>query len=227
MLLDRHGIVSRETLESEREPGGFSAILPVLRALEEAGRVRRGHFIAGGTSAQFALPGAVDRLRAARAVEKTPQAVLLASLDPAQPYGATLPWPAAPGGRPRRAVGTTVVLVDGRATLFVERGGRQLVCFAPESTAEVGEAAAQGVAAAADPSSADGHPARLLAALRLLARSVARLGLRRLAVTRIDGEPALRSPLAPLLRSAGFRESERGFEADRLSPADRERAAAG
>src|SRR5690606_21653215 len=132
-----------------------------------------------------------------------------ASLDPAQPYGAALPWPPAPGGRPRRAVGTSVVLVDGRAALFLERGGRQLVCFAASSS---GEARAQGAAS----SSGEVDAARLLVALRLLARSVARLGLRRLAVTRIDGEPALRSPVAPLLRAAGFRESDRGFEVDRL-----------
>ncbi|MEZ4332542.1 MAG: DEAD/DEAH box helicase [Myxococcota bacterium] len=205
VLLDRHGIVSRDALEAEHEPGGFTAILPILRALEEAGRIRRGQFIQGGTSAQFALPGAVDRLRAARAAGDAPRAVLLASLDPAQPYGATLPWPAAPRGRPRRALGTSVVLVDGRAVLFVERGGRQIVCFGSMDSAAV----------VADERTADRR-----AALRLLARSVASLGLRRLSILRIDGEPALDSPLAPLVRAAGFRESERGFEADRLAPPD-------
>jgi len=188
-LLDRHGIVSRESLESEREPGGFGTIYPVLRALEEAGRVRRGHFSADVSSAQFALPGAVDRLRAAR--ERDGEARLLASLDPAQPYGAALPWPAARAGRPRRAVGTSVVLVDGRAVLFVERGGRQLIAFDAEEEAR-------------------------LAALRALAGGVARLGVRRLAVLRIDGEPALRSRFAPLLARAGFRASDRGFEVDRM-----------
>ncbi|MBK7952183.1 MAG: DEAD/DEAH box helicase [Deltaproteobacteria bacterium] len=195
-LLDRHGIVSRESLEIEREPGGFTALYPVLRELEEAGRVRRGHFSSGTTSAQFALPGAVDRLRAARAMPDEGRAVLLASLDPAQPYGAMLPWPERFVGRPRRAVGTSVVLVDGRAVLFVERGGRQVLCF-EDAEREAGEA-------------------RLLSALQRLVGSVAKLGIRRLAVDSIDGEPAHRSPRAELFRRAGFRESARGFEADRL-----------
>ncbi|MFO0691805.1 MAG: DEAD/DEAH box helicase [Myxococcota bacterium] len=209
-LLARHGILSRESLEIEREPGGFAAVYPVLRELEEAGRVRRGHFLAGSSSAQFALPGAVDRLRAARARPTEGRAVLLASLDPAQPYGGALPWPACGAGRPRRAVGTSVVLVDGRAVLFVERGGRQVLCF--EDAMDV---ASRGVASDETAAAAD---ARRLAALQLLAGSVARLGLRRLAVDSIDGEPALRSPRAELFRRAGFRESARGFEADRLTP---------
>jgi ATP-dependent Lhr-like helicase len=191
--------VSRESLASESERGGFGAIYPVLRELEEVGRVRRGHFSVGSTSAQFALPGAVDRLRAARERPASPAAILLASLDPAQPYGASLPWPDGQGGRPRRAVGTSVVLVDGRPVLFVEGGGRQVLCFdgVAESEAEFEEA--------------------LLAALRELAANVGRLGVRRLAVLRIDGEPALLSGRAPLFMRAGFRASDRGLEVDRLS----------
>ncbi|MBY0397975.1 MAG: hypothetical protein K2X91_16115, partial [Thermoleophilia bacterium] len=143
-------------------------------------------------------PGAVDRLRAARATQAAPRAVLLASLDPAQPYGGALPWPESAGGRARRAVGTSVVLVDGWASLFVERGGRQVLCF-EDGSSEAGNA-------------------RLVAALRLLAASVARLGLRRLSIGTIDGEPALGSHRADCFRRAGFRESARGFEADRIAP---------
>ncbi len=197
-LLARHGIVSRESLAIESERGGFGAIYPVLRELEEVGRVRRGHFSEGVTSAQFALPGAVDRLRAARERPASPVAILLPSLDPAQPYGAALTWPEGTGGRPRRAVGTSVVLVDGRAILFVESGGRQVLCF-------------DGVGV-----SATENEAALLAALRELAANVGRLGVRRLAVLRVDGEPALLSGRAPLFLRSGFRASDRGLEVDRL-----------
>ena len=93
VALDRHGIVSREAFGLEAFEGGFGSIYPVLREMEEAGRIRRGHFVAGGTSAQFALPGAVDRLRAMRDETGAPSAVLIAATDPAQRHGATLAWP--------------------------------------------------------------------------------------------------------------------------------------
>ena len=108
--------------------GGFAGVYPVLRALEEAGRIRRGYFVDGLGAAQFALAGAIDRLRAAREPDaERPRVDLLAAADPAQPYGAALPWPRRGDDdrRPfQRAAGAHVVLVDGAAVLYVERGGK-------------------------------------------------------------------------------------------------------
>src|SRR5690606_34346552 len=92
-LLERHGIVARETAAVESIPGGFAAIAPVLRSMEESGQVRRGYFVEGLGGAQYAFPGAVDRLRAVRAEPEEPVAVVLAATDPANPYGQVLPWP--------------------------------------------------------------------------------------------------------------------------------------
>jgi len=126
VLLDRHGVLTREAVRGEGVPGGFAGVYPVLRAMEDAGRIRRGYFVAGLGGAQFALPGAVDRLRAFRegAAEGQPAALVLAATDPANPYGASLPWPVK---GPQRAAGAFVVLVDGLPSLYVERGGRGLV----------------------------------------------------------------------------------------------------
>jgi ATP-dependent Lhr-like helicase len=191
-LLERHAIVSRECLEGEAIAGGFGTVYPVLREMEEAGRVRRGHFCVGASSAQFALPGVVDRLRAFRGRPVSPQAVVLAALDPAQPYGAQIPWPALRSGRARRAVGTAVVLVDGAPVLFVERGGRSLLSFADEI-----------------------DDARRLAALGALAAAAGRLGVRRLSVEQVDGAPAREGPFAALFERAGFRSGYRGYEIER------------
>src|SRR5207253_10434351 len=120
MLLERHGVVSREAAAAEAIPGGFAAVSPVLRAMEEAGKVRRGYFVGGLAGAQFALPGAIDRLRAERPdapgfddESSGPDVVVMAALDPANPYGALLPWPDDATSRPRRAAGAQVVLVGG------------------------------------------------------------------------------------------------------------------
>jgi ATP-dependent helicase Lhr and Lhr-like helicase len=130
VLLERHGIVTRESVRGEGVPGGFAGVYPVLRAMEEAGRIRRGYFVAGLGGAQFALPGAVDRLRGFRdgEAEGQPGAVVLAATDPANPYGVALPWPVK---GPQRAAGAFVVLVGGRAALYVERGGKGLVSLRP------------------------------------------------------------------------------------------------
>jgi ATP-dependent Lhr-like helicase len=200
-LLERHAIVSRESLEGEAIAGGFGAIYPVLREMEEAGRVRRGHFCAGASSAQFALPGVVDRLRAFRGRPASPQAVLLASLDPAQPYGAQIPWPALRSGRARRAVGTAVVLVDGAPVLFVERGGRSLLSFADAFSDALDDAVGD---------------ARGLAALSALAVGAGRLGVKRLSIEQVDGAPAREASFAALFERAGFRVGYRGYEIDRL-----------
>ena len=112
-LLDRHGVLTREAAQAEEVAGGFSAVYEVLRAMEEAGKVRRGYFVEGLGAAQFAVPGAEDRLRALREPPAEPVAALLASTDPANPYGAALPWPERVGVRPARSAGTSVVLIDG------------------------------------------------------------------------------------------------------------------
>jgi ATP-dependent Lhr-like helicase len=128
VLLERHGVLTREAVRGEGVPGGFAAVYPVLRAMEEAGRIRRGYFVAGLGGAQFALPGAVDRLRGFRDPPRPAKATLLAATDPANPYGVALPWPVK---GPQRAAGAHVVLIDGEAALYVEKGGRGLVALRP------------------------------------------------------------------------------------------------
>jgi ATP-dependent Lhr-like helicase len=127
VLLDRHGVLTREAVRGEGHPGGFAGVYPVLRAMEESGRARRGYFVAGLGGAQFALAGAVDRLRA-RPDEEGVKALVLAATDPANPYGVALPWPIK---GPQRAAGAYVVLLDGAPSLYLERGGRALVALRP------------------------------------------------------------------------------------------------
>ena len=169
-LLERHGIVTREAVMAESVEGGFAAVYPVLRALEESGRIRRGYFIDGLGAAQFALAGAIDRLRASRDGEgSAPRIDLLAAADPAQPYGAALAWPRRDDAdrRPfQRAAGAYVVLVDGAPVLYLERGGSGLVTFPAAADAE--------------------RLSRALAALRVL---VVDGRLRELVVSKVDGEP--------------------------------------
>ena len=139
VLLERHGVLTREAVAGEAVDGGFSAVYPVLRAMEEAGRIRRGYFVDGLGAAQFALPGAVDRLRGLR--DQPGEAVgdhgrvvhLLAAADPANPYGAALPWPRRAGDDRRsfqRAAGAYVALVDGEAVLYLDRGGTSIQVLA-------------------------------------------------------------------------------------------------
>ncbi len=191
-LLERHGVVTREAVMAESLPGGFSAVYPVLKAMEEAGRARRGYFVAGLGAAQFALPGAVDRLRAERDAPEAPHVLVLAAADPAQPYGAALAWPRREGDDRfslQRAAGAYVVLVDGAAVLYLERGLRSIVTLP----------------AANDPASA-AH------ALGTLQQLVAPIGsYRELVIERIDREPVAASVLAEPLRALGFRPSYRGY----------------
>ena len=126
-LLERYGVLTREAALGEGLEGGFAGVYPVLKALEERGRVRRGYFVAGLGAAQFALPGAVDRLRSHRELTHR-RRVVLAATDPAQPYGAALPWPES-DGRPARAAGAHVVLIDGELAAYLERGGHSLATF--------------------------------------------------------------------------------------------------
>jgi len=186
-LLERHGVLTREAVLAEEVPGGFAGIYPVLRAMEEAGRIRRGYFVAGLGAAQFALPGAVDRLRALRKgpgeEPREPEVVPLGAADPAQPYGAALPWPAS-AGRPARVPGAYVVLVEGEPAAFLERGGRSLLTFP----------------AAERPGWEEG-----LVALVKDGR------VRKVELARIDEGPATASPHAPRLLAAGFAEGYRGL----------------
>jgi ATP-dependent Lhr-like helicase len=193
-LLDRHGIVTREAVASEGIDGGFSAVYPVLRALEEAGRIRRGYFVDGLGAAQFALAGAIERLRALREVARSAgerDAHLLAAADPANPYGAAIAWPRRgdTDRRPlQRAAGAYVVLVDGVATVYLERGGGTL----------------QTLPAADDPESA-------IVALRALGELVADQRVRELVITKIDGMPVAESPFRERLLEAGFVAGYRGL----------------
>ena len=182
-LLERHGVVTREGVRAEGVPGGFAAVYPVLRALEEAGRARRGWFVAGLGAAQFALPGAIDRLRSLRTPDAG-KALLLAATDPAQPCGAALPWPDGPG-RPARAAGAYVVLLDGEPAAYLDRAGRSLLSF------PAAERAVTWIDAIVE-----AHKCGRLPALEL---------------ERIDDSPARTSPIAPHLRSAGFADGYRGL----------------
>ncbi len=135
-LLERHGVVTRGAVMSERTPGGFAAAYKVLSAFEETGRCRRGYFVEGLGAAQFGTAGAIDRLRRhlhdSDRPEK-PTAIALAATDPANPFGAALPWPPLESGhRPGRKAGAIVVLVDGTLTLYVERGGKTLLTFSDD-----------------------------------------------------------------------------------------------
>jgi ATP-dependent Lhr-like helicase len=127
VLLDRHGVLTREAVRGEGHPRGFAGVYPVLRAMEESGRCRRGYFVAGLGGAQFALPGAVDRLRADRR-DSGKRALVLAATDPANAYGLSLPWPVT---GPRRVAGAYVVLLDGLPCLYVEKGAKGLVALRP------------------------------------------------------------------------------------------------
>jgi len=202
VLLDRYGVVTRGAVGAERVPGGFAAVYRVLAAMEEAGRARRGYFVEGLGASQFATPGAVDRLRStgrplgsdarSRDGEGT-GTVVLAAADPANPFGAALPWPereqpVASGHKPGRKAGALVVLVDGDLVLYVERGGRSLLTWSDD-------------------------PERLQAAADALALAVRDGALGRLTVQRTDGEGVLTSdhPLGAALETAGFHATPGGL----------------
>jgi ATP-dependent Lhr-like helicase len=189
LLLERHGVLTRELVRAEGYPGGFSALYPALSALETLGAARRGYFVEGLGGAQFALPGAVERLRAQ---EEAPNAALvIATADPAQLYGAGLRWPDAEVRPPTRRAGAYLVSVGGRPALSVHAGGRTLRVV--------------------------GRPDDVQPALEALADAVRAGRLRKLSVDTIDGEPAVASPLAERLVALGFR---RGLHDFALAPGD-------
>ena len=127
LLLERQGIVTRDGVRAEGIPGGYGAVYADLRALETLGLCRRGYFVEGLGGAQFALGGAVERLRELRDRQEDGDALVLAAADPAQPYGGALPWPKRAGARAARHAGAFVVSLGGEPVLYVERGGRSLV----------------------------------------------------------------------------------------------------
>ncbi len=183
-LLERYGVLTREMALAEGAKGGFAGVYPVLKALEEKGRVRRGYFVAGLGAAQFAHSGAVDRLRGEREPDRDAEPVVLSAVDPAQPYGAALDWPPT-AGRPARTAGAYVVLHRGEPLVLLERSGRSLVSF---------------------PAARDDD--RWVDGLRSL---VAAGQVRRLEIGKIDGAPVLESDLSDALRGGGFVAGYRGF----------------
>jgi ATP-dependent Lhr-like helicase len=201
-MLERHGVVTRGAVVSERTLGGFAAVYKVLSAFEDSGRCRRGYFVEGLGAAQFGTAGAVDRLRTFAEVSagstdvpggaSKPEAVTLAATDPANPFGAALPWPdreTAGGHRPGRKAGALVVLVDGALTLYVERGGKTLLTWSDDATL-LGPAA------------------------QSLSEAGRRGALGRMTVERADGEQILgggSTPLREALDAAGFVSTPRGL----------------
>jgi ATP-dependent helicase Lhr and Lhr-like helicase len=172
---------------AEGVPGGFSSLYGELANLETIGTARRGYFVEGLGGAQFALGAAVERLRGLRSDEPAGPLVLAAT-DPANPWGATLPWPKreeGSGRRPARAAGAYVVSLDADPVLYVERGGKALVALR------------------------EPHEEWLRPALEALADAVRRGRMPRLGVERFDGEPVVGSELGALLIELGFRQGPR------------------
>jgi len=204
-LLARHGVVTREAIAAEAIPGGFGIVYPVLKGMEENGRIRRGYFVAGLGATQFALPGALDLLRSMRDAADDVEIAVLAATDPANPYGATLKWTtvaadrksaAAEAGRgPTRSVGATVILVNGALVAYLARGDRVLLTFLP-----------------------DAEPDR-----SKVARAVANVLIERarsggdaprgMLIEEIDGATPSQHPMAAFLREAGFIAGALGFQA--------------
>jgi len=184
LLLERYGIVTREHALAEGIAGGFALLYDSFTALETLGVCRRGYFVEGLGGAQFALPGAVERLRGGT---HTGAPLVLAATDPAQPYGAVLPWPRRDDERrrPARVAGATVVLADAEPVLYVERGGRGLVTFV------------------------DPDDPRLATSFEALAAHVRSGRGGRLTLETLDGEPIVGSRHEPLLVELGFRQGPR------------------
>jgi ATP-dependent Lhr-like helicase len=180
LLLDRYGVVTRSAILAEGYPGGFSALYPVLSHLEETGRVRRGYFVEGLGGSQFALPGAVDRLRS----DPPRQLTVLAATDPANPYGASLPWPELEEGRLARDAGAYVLLWEGELVGYLDRGRRHLTVLADDMSVY----------------GSLGRGLSLIAARH-----------RRTTVNTVNGRPAPTSPIAPALAEWGFATAPRGL----------------
>jgi ATP-dependent Lhr-like helicase len=211
-LLARHGVVTREAVAADGVAGGFGIVYPVLKGMEENGRIRRGYFVAGLGATQFAMPGALDLLRSLRDAPDEVEIAVLAATDPANSYGAALKWPgrkqpqsaerapskdfSADAGRgPTRSVGATVILVNGALAAYLPRGDRQLVTFLPDTEPDrsrVGRAVAHVLI---DRARAGGDAPRGML------------------IEEIDGAPPSRHPLSPLLMDAGFVAGAMGLQA--------------
>ncbi|MDO6405665.1 ATP-dependent helicase [Pantoea phytobeneficialis] len=189
-MLDRFAVVSRGAAIAEQVPGGFPALQPVLRGLEDSGRLLRGRFVAGMGAAQFADHTVIDRLRQlANSPRQVGTPVALAVLDPANPFGVQLPWPLSlAGNRPTRRQGALVVIAAGRVLLYLPQGGKELMTFATNATFDEQHAA-------------------------VLALGVALRREKHLSFTleRVDGQPAGQSPLLAALKEAGFSRVPRGY----------------
>jgi ATP-dependent Lhr-like helicase len=193
-LIERYGVLTREIVASENIAGGFAGLYPVLKAMEDSGRVRRGYFVAGLGAAQFAAPGADERLRQPARCGDSPASptLVLAATDPANPYGAALSWPVGQGNvraRPQRAAGARVLLHEGRLLGFLGRTGQQLLTFLPTS----------------EPDRSEGR--------RILAETLAGLAAagRPVFLVRVDDGGPARSKLSPELLAAGFTPTSRGY----------------
>jgi ATP-dependent Lhr-like helicase len=184
LMLERHGIVTRETAIAEGIPGGFSAIYGELQNLELLGTARRGYFVEGLGGAQFALPGAVERLRSLPRAEG--ELLICAATDPANPYGATLPWPKLEGSRrAARTAGAYLALRDGVPLIYVERGGKGITRLAPLEGEELADILGE------------------------LAEAAREGRIEKLAVEKVDGEPVIGTELEQTLVAAGFRRQPR------------------
>jgi ATP-dependent Lhr-like helicase len=203
-LLTRYGVVTREAPALENVFGGFSAVYPVLRAMEDAGRIRRGYFVAGLGATQFAGGGAIDLLRSLREEPEQPESLLLAATDPANPYGAIVKWPESPFTM-SRSVGANVILVNGIMACYISRGEKQLYLFLPED-----------------------EPLRSMVG-REVARQLAALvqdrTRRAMLIAEINDEPASRSPMAPFLVEHGFAATGLGYQLRAVQPSSQSRNA--
>ena len=175
MLLERYGVLSKEAASAEGWTGGFGSVYPLLRAMEEKGKLRRGWFVDGLSGAQFSLPGAVDALRAS--VDKD-HPVLLSAVDPASPYGSLLPWPKVTGtGSPRRVPGSVVLTLGGEAILLLRQG--TLLSFTQDNQ-------------------------RLTRAVRTLTSHAHTFFDKSVVIETVNGQPAIGSPLESALRKGGL-----------------------
>ncbi|WP_413318154.1 ATP-dependent helicase [Agrococcus sp. 1P02AA] len=186
-LLARYGVVTRGSVVAEDVPGGFHGVYQVLKAFEEAGHTRRGYFVDGLGAAQFADAPVVDALRARQSSGPSDAIATVAAVDPANPFGAALPWPEARGDqRPTRRVGSLTTIAAGRPVLHLERGGKSLLTFVEDDEL-------------------------LVRALESLADAVARLGGRRRVLEQVDGHSSLEAELTPVFERAGLRRTPRGY----------------
>ena len=215
-LLTRHGVVTRETIAHEPVAGGFSVVYQVLKAMEDAGRVRRGYFVAGLGAAQFAMPAALDLLRSLRDAPESFRAVVLSATDPASPYGSLVKWPASAwadeisqlqgprrakthhehdGGRgPTRTAGALVIVVDGYAGAYLRRGERELLLFMPS----------------AEPNRS--HATQAVARALVQLSAAREEGRRGMLLAEIDGLPASIHPATRIFVNEGFLPTAMGLQ---------------